>query len=493
VKTIRLSRATLPDLPGHVRGPSYTPASVAAGIVHLGIGGFHRAHMARFTHDLFDIEPSARGWGIVGAGLLPSDRRMQDVLAAQNGLYTLIERSVSEETVSVIGSIAGLVNSADDSTALLQIIDRPSIRIVSLTVTENGYCLNAATKKLNLGHPTIASDLSNPERPHSAVAIIAEALRRRMIAGRPAFTALSCDNIQHNGNVLRQAVLECAECRDAKLAAWIERNGRFPNTMVDRITPVTSAEAVADLAARHGIDDGCPVFCETFRQWVIEDDFAQGRPQWERVGAQFVGDVAPYEFMKLRLLNTSHLAIAGLGRLAGYSFIDEAMGDARLRRYMRALMDRETGPTLPPVPGIDLGAYKATLIERFANPNVKDTVERVNTDAPLNVLVDPIRDRLRRGGSVELLALALAAWMRRMRGMDERGERIDIRHPVADLLREKAVAGGADPRPLLGIEQLFGELAHDERLVNAAGKWLGSLYAIGAAETLARAELELRF
>lgn len=493
MKTIRLRRATLPDLPRHVRVPSYAPESVAAGIVHLGLGGFHRAHMARFTHDLFDIEPTAREWGIVGAGLLPSDRRMHDVLTAQDGLYTLIERSVSEETVSVVGSIARLVHAADDSAALLQILDRPFIRIVSLTVTENGYCLNAATKKLDFGHPTIAADLANPERPHSAVAIIAEGLRRRMIAGRPAFTALSCDNIQHNGNVVRQAVLEFADRRDAILAAWIERNGRFPNTMVDRITPVTSAEAIADLAARHGIEDDWPVFCETFRQWVIEDDFTQGRPRWERVGAQFVEDVAPYEFMKLRLLNTSHLAIAGLGKLAGYSFIDETMHDARLRRYMRALMDRETGPTLLPVPGIDLAAYKATLIERFANPNIKDTVERVNADAPLNVLVDPIRDRLRRGESVELLALALAAWMRRMRGIDEQGERIEIRHPVADLLREKAVEGGADPRPMLGIERLFGELARDERLVNAVGKWLGSLYAVGVAETLTRAERESSF
>ncbi len=493
MKAVRLCRATLPDLPRHVCVPAYAPESVAAGIVHLGVGGFHRAHMARFTHDLFEVEPTAREWGIVGAGLLPSDRRMHDVLTAQDCLYTLIERNASEETVSVIGSIAELVHSADDSAALLQIIERPSIRIVSLTVTENGYCLNAATKKLDFAHPTIAADLANPERPHSAVAIIAEGLRCRMIGGRAAFTALSCDNIQHNGNVLRQAVLEFADRRDAKLAAWIERSGRFPNTMVDRITPVTSAKAVADLAARHGIDDGWPVFCETFRQWVIEDDFTQGRPQWERVGAQFVDDVAPYEFMKLRLLNTSHLAIAGLGRLAGYALVDETMGDARLRRYMRALMDRETGPTLPPVPGIDLAAYKATLIERFANPNIKDTVERVNTDAPLNVLVDPIRDRLRQDKSVELLALALAAWMRRMRGVDERGERIDIHHPAADLLRDKAVEGGADPRAMLGIERLFGELARDERLVKAVGRWLGSLYAVGAAETLVRAEQELSF
>ncbi len=489
---MRLSRATLRELPRHIRLPSYDPAAVTAGIVHLGIGGFHRAHMSRYTHDLFDSEPKSREWGIVGAGLLPADRRMHEILSAQDGLYTLVENSGTEETVSVIGAITRLVHSADDSSALLQAIDHPLIRIVSLTVTENGYCLNAATKQLDFGHPTIAADLAAPEKPHSAVAIIVEALRRRMVSGRPAFTALSCDNIQHNGNVLRRAVLQFAERRDASLARWIEANARFPNTMVDRITPVTRAEAVADLARRHGIDDGWPVFCETFRQWVIEDDFVQGRPPWERVGAQFVNDVTPYEFMKLRLLNTSHLAIAALGRLAGYTFVDETMRDDRLRRYMQALMDRETAPTLLPVPGIDLQRYKSTLVERFANSAIKDTVERVNTDAPLNVLVDPIRDRLKDGQSIELLALGLAAWMRRMRGTDENGERIDIRHPAADLLREKAAEGGDDPRPMLGIERLFGELARDERLVNTVGRWLASLYAVGAAETLARADRELR-
>lgn len=489
---LRLSRATLRQLPHSIRVPSYDPALATAGIVHLGIGGFHRAHMARYTHDLFEREAESREWGIVGAGLLPADRRMHETLLAQDGLYTLVENSGAQETVSVIGAITQLVHCAADSSALLRAIDHPLIRIVSLTVTENGYCLNAATKQLDFEHPTIAADLAAPDQPHSAVAIIVEALRRRMVRGQAAFTALSCDNIQHNGNVLRRAVLQFAERRDASLARWIEANARFPNTMVDRITPVTRAEAIADLAERHGIDDGWPVFCEAFRQWVIEDDFVQGRPRWERVGAQFVHDVTPYEFMKLRLLNTSHLAIAALGKLAGYTFIDETMRDDRLRRYMQALMDRETAPTLPSVPGIDLQRYKATLIERFANPAIKDTVERVNTDAPLNVLVDPVRDRLKAGQSIELLALGLAAWMRRMRGTDENGERIDIRHPVADLLREKALEGGSDPRPMLGVERLFGELVHDERLVTTVGKWLASLYAVGAAETLARADEQLR-
>ena len=293
--------------------------------------------------------------------------------------------------------------------------------------------------------------------------------------------------------MLREAVLALAALRDTKLAKWISENASFPSTMVDRITPVTAEEDVAALVDRYGIIDRWPVFAESFTQWVIEDSFSTGRPAWEDVGAQFVDDVAPYEFMKLRLLNASHLAVAGLGRLAGYVTIDEAMSDPVIARYMTALMERETGPTLPAVPGIDLPRYKATLVERFANPAIKDTVERVNTDAPLNILVDPIRDRLRAGQPLDLLALALAAWMRRVRGEDEQGAPIEVRHPLAEQLRVKAIEGGPDPRPLLGMAQLFGDTGTDPRLVEAVGRWLASLYAKGSHETLASASRLLGF
>ena len=301
---------------------------------------------------------------------------------------------------------------------------------------------------------------------------------------------MSCDNIQGNGEVLRGAVLAFAALTDPALAAWIAANARFPSTMVDRITPMTTPADIASLAERHGIADRAPVVCEPFIQWVIEDDFADGRPDWDAVGAQFVADVAPYELMKLRLLNASHLAVAGLGRLIGYRFIDEAMGDRRIRDFMRSLMDRETGPTLRPVPGVDLAAYKTTLIERFANPAIKDTVERVNTDAPPSYLLDPIRDRLAAGASVDRLSLALAAWMRRVRGVDEAGAPIDVRHPLAAELRERAIAGGADPGPLFGLTALFGDLGESPALRAATGRWLARLYEVGAAETLARAMAE---
>jgi mannitol 2-dehydrogenase len=493
VQPVELSRITLACLQPPVQPPGFDPALVTGGIVHLGLGGFHRAHMARYTHNLMVKRADMLGWGIIGAGLMPADRRMRDSLKPQDNLYTLVERSATQETVAVIGSLADVVFANESSSDLLDIIDRPEIRIVSLTITEHGYCLNRSTKQLDPNHPLIREDLVHPERPSSAIGIIVEAYRRRREAGRPPFTALSCDNIQHNGSVLREAVLALASLRDMKLAEWIRENASFPSTMVDRITPVTVKEDVTALAERYGVIDRWPVFSETFTQWVIEDRFSAGRPAWEDIGAQFVADVAPYEFMKLRLLNASHLAVAGLGRLIGHVTIDEAMADALIARYMTALMDRETGPTLPAVPGIDLPRYKATLVERFANPAIRDTVERVNTDAPLNVLLDPIRDRLRTGEPLELLALALAAWLRRVRGEDEHGAPIEVRHPLAEQLRVKAIEGGPDPRPLLAMVQLFGETGTDPRLVEPVGRWLTSLYAKGSHETLASASRLLGF
>ena len=403
----RLSRATLPNLPADVAIPLYDPAAIEPGIVHIGLGNFHRAHMARYTHALMDKRADALGWGIVGATLISADASTIATLKGQDGLYTLVERDEGYEAVAIIGSLTGLIDASLSSAALLAAIDRPEIRIVSLTVTEHGYCLDRATKTLDRTHLSILHDLAAPSAPVSSIGVLVEAYRRRMAAGGRAFTTLCCDNIQHNGGVVCAAVLALAGWRDPALADWIAREARFPSTMVDRITPITRAEDAAALGESYGIVDAKPVICERFTQWVIEDDFADGRPDWDVVGAQFVAEVAPYERMKLRLLNASHLAISGLGRLIGYTFVHEAVRDPALRAYMALLMQRETGPTVPPLPGIDLGAYQATIIDRFANPAIADTVERVNTDAPLNYLLDPIRDRLAQGLDIELLSLAL--------------------------------------------------------------------------------------
>ncbi len=488
-----LTLATLPDLPASLVKPRFDKRDLRAGIVHLGLGGFHRAHMARYTHDLLQAGADALRWGIAGVGLLPGDQRMHDSLAPQDALYTLIERDAAGHTATIVGALERVMFAGQTTAPLLQLLDDPAVRIASLTVTEHGYCLNRATKRLDPDHPLIQRDLAHPQQPASAIGVLVESLRRRRAAGLPPPTLLSCDNIQGNGAVLRDAVLALAGLRDRALAAWIEAEAAFPSTMVDRITPVTAPADIDWLRQTHGVDDRWPVVCETFTQWVIEDVFPQGRPRWEEVGAQFVGDVAPYEFMKLRLLNGSHLAVSGTGRLIGYATIDEAMADPLITRFMVALMDRETGPTLPAVPGIDLPAYKAKLVERFANPAIKDTVERVNTDAPINVLLDPIRDRLAAGAPLDLLALALAAWLRRIRGEDEQGAPIEIKHPLADTLRARATEGGPDPRPLLSLDALFGPAGRDPRLIEPVAYHLASLYQRGARATLAAAAADLEF
>jgi mannitol 2-dehydrogenase len=449
--------------------------------------------MARYTHNLMNRRPDSLEWGIVGVGLMPGDERMRESLVPQDALYTLVERQESNERVTVIGSLADVVYAGQSSTDVLDAIESPAIRIVSLTVTESGYCLNSATKQLDPAHPLVVHDLAHPKRPRSAIGVIVEAYRRRILTRLPAFTALTCDNIQHNGVVLSRAVLAFARLRDPSLADWIAKNARFPNTMVDRITPVTTPDDVRYLAEHFAIDDRWPVFSELFSQWVIEDDFVGGRPAWEEVGAKFVPDVAPYEFMKLRLLNASHLAIAGLGRLAGYHYIHETLRDPSLRAYMTALMERETGPTLLSVPDIDLSAYKLQLLERFSNSKIKDTVDRVNADAPINLLIDPIRDRLTGAATVELLALGLAAWMRRVRGEDESGRHIPVVHPLASQLRSRAIEGGSDPRPLLAISSLFGELAEHQSFIDVVQRWLTLLYNVGAKATLFQARQILDF
>ena len=490
---IPLSNAALP----HLRSPVHVPMRrpTAAGIVHLGLGGFHRAHMARATHDVMQARPDMLGWGIVGAGLMQGDRLMRDSLLPQDCLYTLMERAGGTETVTVIGSLVDVLFAGDDTGALLQALDQPGIRIVSLTVTENGYCLDRATKRLDPAHPSILRD-PGPTHParqrdrHHRRSIPAPYGRRRRPLHRNELR-------QHRAQRRRVPAPGSAGARDVA--------GPGPGGVDRREHPVPQHDGGphhacdvrcrpngAGRAIRHP-EDRWPVVSERFSQWVIEDRFARGRPAWEKAGAQFVADVAPYEFMKLRLLNASHLAVSGLGRLMGYVTIDEAMADPLMTRYMAALMERETGPTLPPVPGIDLAAYKATLIERFANPAIKDTVERVNTDAPLNILLDPIRDRLDRGEAIDLLALALAAWLRRVRGTDERDGAIDVRHPLAAELAARAKQGGEDPGPLLAMTALFGALGQQQALVRPVARWLSALYRDGSRATLAEASRTLAF
>ncbi len=478
-----LSRKAPLSLPRTVAAPRYDLRAGAPGIVHIGLGGFHRSHFARYLHDLMEIDSGALPWGIVGCGLRESDVPLLRALERQDGLYTLVERDADGETATVIGSIVRVIDASVSTTELLAAIANPQIRIVSATVTEAGYHLDPSTKTLALASPAIRRDIENPRAPRTLPGILAEAFRQRREAGLPAFTALSCDNIQHNGRVLRGAVLALAREIDTALATWIAEHARFPSSMVDRITPVPTLREIETYGAAAGIVDAAVLFSERFRQWIVEDDFAAGRPDWPKVGAQFVPDVAPYEAMKLRLLNTSHLAIASLGTLAGYETVEQTMQDDGIRRYMRRLMDEEIGPLLAPVPGIDLVQYKATLIARFANPAIRDTVRRINTDAPINLLLDPLRDALAANAPLSLLALALAAWCRRVCDDIRRGETIGGANANANAdLQQGASAGG--PAALLALESVFGTLGRDPRLTNSVHGWFSVFEAGGVQAAL---------
>lgn len=482
---IALRRADL-HLPARYAAPRYQLGAVTPGIVHIGLGGFHRAHLARYTHDLMELDPAALGWGIVGSGLRLNDSALLAALSRQDGLYTLVERDAARETRSVIGSIINIIDASASSDALLAAIARPATRIVSITVSEAGYQLDGPTKTLDLNAPAIRADLAQPLAPRSVPGILVEAYRLRRDAGTRAFTALSCDNIQHNGKVLRGVVLALAQASNPSLATWIAQEARFPSSMVDRITPVPTSAEIAELAAQSGVDDAAALFTETFRQWVIEDDFAEGRPDWDRVGAQFVADVTPYETMKLRLLNTSHLAIAGLGTLSGYESVAETIGDPLIRRFMERLMDAETGPTVPSVPGIDLPRYKVTLVERFANPAIRDTLRRINTDAPVNLLLDPLRDRLAAGRPIGLLALGLAAWCRRVR--DDVGQvgQIGSTGTTSATFEVLSGSGGDDRAAVLSIASSFRHIEADGQLLAAVECWLRSFDEHGIQGTLKR-------
>jgi mannitol 2-dehydrogenase len=369
--------------------PEYDRAGITAGIAHIGVGGFHRAHQAMYVDRLLR-EGLARDWGILGVGVLPQDRAIRDALAAQDHLYTLVERHADgSDDPQTIGSIVDFVLAPDDPGAAADRLADERIRIVSLTITEGGY---------------------EPGAPTQAHALVAEALRRRRDRGIAPFTVMSCDNLEHNGERARAALARFA---GGELGGWIEREVAFPASMVDRITPATTDADRAELQRRFGIEDRWPVVCEPFAQWVLEDAFALGRPPWEDAGVQLVADVAPYELMKLRLLNGSHQALAYLGALLGHELVHDAASDPPLRAFVRAYMDREATPTLAPVPGIDVDVYKDTLLERFANPRIRDTIARLAVDSAnrMTKFVLPVlRRQLETGGEIERASTVVAAW-----------------------------------------------------------------------------------
>ena len=480
-----LAAAGLDAVGNDIPVPSYDRTAVTPGIVHFGVGGFHRAHQAMYLDRLM-TEGKALDWGIVGVGVLPNDRRMAEVMAAQDCLYTLVVKH-PDGTLEprVVGSIVGYLFAPDDPEAVLARMVDPATRIVSLTITEGGYHVNQVTGELDTAG--LEADLEPGATPGSAFGFIVEALRRRREAGVPPFTVMSCDNIPGNGHVARKMIAAFARLKDPSTADFLENEVRFPNCMVDRITPVTADADREALAEHFGIEDGWPVVCEPFTQWVLEDDFGGVRPPYEDVGVQIVEDVEPYEFMKLRLLNASHQALCYLGYLDGYRYAHEVCQDKLYVDFLLGYMDHEGTPTLPPVPGVDLDRYKHQLIERFANPEVRDTLARLCAESSDRIpkwLLPVVREQLAAGREIKRSVLVVASWARYAEGVDEQGQPIEVVDRLRDKLVDRAQHNREDPLVFIADPDLFGDLASDERFVTPYKAALRSLHEIGARATV---------
>ena len=484
-----LNEQTLTQLGAGVSVPRYDRRQVTAGIVHIGVGNFHRSHQAMYIDTLMN-QGAALDWGICGVGLQPANATMRDVMTAQDGLYTLVLRhSDGTWDARVIGSIVEYLFAPDDPDAVIEKMAAPATRIVSLTITEGGYNLDAVTGEFTATYPPVVADLQPGAVPRTVFGIVTEALARRRERGIPAFSVLSCDNIQGNGHVSQRAFTAFARLRDPGLADWMARNVRFPNGMVDRITPQTTDEDRAGLVKRFGIEDQWPVLCEPFAQWVLEGSFGDGRPPLHEAGVQIVDDVEPYELMKLRLLNASHQALCYPGYLVGYRLVHDVTSDPLFAQFLLDYMTREAIPTLRPVPGIDLSAYARQLIERFSNPEVRDTVARLcadTSDLIPKFLLPVIRQQLATGGPFTRSAAVVASWARYAEGTDENGEPYEIDDVLAPQLQAAARRQRRDPLAFLEDNRaIFGELAGDTRFTSVYRAILTSLLDHGVRSTFA--------
>jgi mannitol 2-dehydrogenase len=466
--------------------PSYDRGLVIPGVVHVGVGGFHRAHLAMY-HDRL-LSEGALDWGICGVGVMPADRRMKEVLEAQDGLYTLvIKHSDGTDEPRVIGSIVQYLYAPEDPETVIERMAAESTRIVSLTITEGGYNLSDVTGEFDVTNPDVVADLEPGAVPRTAFGLITEALRRRWQRGQRSFTVMSCDNLQGNGDLSKRVFTAFARLRDPELGDWVERETHFPNSMVDRITPVTTDADRAEVRERFGIEDRWPVVCEPYTQWVLEDAFSAGRPPYEQVGVQVVDHVEPYELMKLRLLNGSHQAMAYFGYLCGYRLVHEAAQDPLFQAFMLGYMDVEATPTLPPVPGVDLRGYKYTLLERFSNPQVRDTIARLCAESSDRIpkwVLPVIREQLANGGEIRRSAAVVASWARYAEGIDEAGQPIEVVDRLRDSLMRAARRQREDPDAFIANREVFGDLVDHKPFVAAYRSALASLHQRGARATL---------
>ena len=492
--SVRLRNQALESLSHPIRIPEYDRSAVRPGIVHFGVGGFHRSHQAVVVDDL--LSQGETEWGICGVGLLPADVEMSRTLREQDNLYTVVARAPDgSEEVRIIGSIVEYLYAPDDPQAVSRRLVDPTVQVVSLTITEGGYFIDHSTGTFDSEADAIRMDASSWSRPSTAFGFIVEALYQRRELGLPPFTVMSCDNIRSNGQAARAATVGMARLRSEDLARWIDENVAFPNSMVDRITPATTNTDRRHLRHTYGIEDGWPVICEPFFQWVLEYDFSSGRPPYELAGVDVVEDVVPYELMKLRLLNAGHQVLAYLAGVVGYEYVHDAAGDALFAELLRRYWSAEAIPTLEPIPGVEYGDYASSLLHRFRNPYIRDTVERLGTDSSNRVpvfLLPVIADRLQRGLSSEASVLAIAGWARYAEGVDEGDRMLPLHDARADDLRERASCWRSDPTAFVGNRDVFGELADEPRFVDAYVDAASSIHRLGVRAAIATTLAELQ-
>lgn len=490
---MRLSNTALASMGAHqnVITPQYERHQLSPGIVHLGLGAFHRAHAAVYTDAA--IARGDQRWGIVGVSLRQADTR--DALAPQDNLYTVAVRDADGERLHVVGALITSLVAPENPQAVLAAMADSRCHIVSLTVTEKGYCHDPATRALRLDHPYIEHDLAHPEAPRSALGFIVRALAQRHKAGLTPFTVLSCDNLPSNGLTTRGLVLAFAAAVDGELAHWIEAHGAFPNSMVDRIVPKTTDEDRARIAISLGVDDAWPVMTEPFSQWVIEDWFAGPRPRWEEVGATIVSEAEPYENAKLRMLNGTHSSLAYLGAVAGHVTVDEAIADAGLANFIGSMMRDEIEPTLSR-PG--LPEYRADLLARYRNPALKHKLQQIAMDGSQKLpqrLLGTIRDRLAAGAPCDRLCFAVAGWLRYLVGKDESGRTYPISDPLAEVLHSAATSSqdaAAQVAALLAVREVFGDdLPGNPQFVSSLTQHLASISKYGVAAAISALEAKI--
>ncbi|WP_338720581.1 mannitol dehydrogenase family protein [Devosia sp. XK-2] len=482
--TTKLSLATLPALTG-VATPKYTRADLSAGIVHFGVGNFHRAHQAVYLDALFNLG-EGHDWALIGAGVREADEAMRQKLMAQDWLTTVVEQEASSSAAHVTGAMIDYIQPGNSAEVIARLAD-PSIRIVSLTITEGGYYIDPASQTFDPTHPDIVWDAAHFDTPKTAFGLILAGLVKRRAAGLAPFTVMSCDNIPGNGHVTENAVAGLAALIDPALADWVTSSVAFPNGMVDRITPATSDRERKLLADQFGIDDAWPVFCESFKQWVLEDNFPAGRPALEKVGVQFVPDVAPYEHMKIRILNGGHATIAYPAGLLDIHFVHEAMEHPLVAAFLKKVEADEIIPVVPPVPNTDLNAYFALCERRFANPKIGDTVRRLALDGSNRqpkFIIPTALDRIRHGLPVMGLALVSALWCRYCYGTSESGAAIAPNDPSWDRLTAQAHKARDNPKAWLEMGDIYGDLAKAPDFIEAFTKALHSLWMQGTTRTL---------